>query len=63
MWEDTNLTVLGDRKSLSEIVEIFAKVYGFKPDLRGLGSFEDLHRSMHKSLQTNPADVMAWMPK
>ncbi|KAN0102230.1 NAD(P)-binding protein [Hyaloscypha variabilis] len=54
---------LGDRKSLIEIAEIFAKVYGFKPDLHNLGSLEDLHQSMHKSLQMNPADVMAWMPK
>jgi hypothetical protein len=55
--------VLGDRKSLIELVEMFGKVYGFKPNLHNLGSLEDLHQSMHKSLQMNPADVMAWMPK
>ena len=56
-------TVLGDRKSLMEIIEIFAKVYGYNPDLHHLGSLEDLRQSMHESLQMNPADVMAWMPK
>ena len=55
--------VLGDRKSLIEIVEIFAKVYGYKPDLHNLGSLEDLHQSMHESLHINPADAMAWVPK
>ncbi|KAM0127278.1 hypothetical protein ACHAP3_008846 [Botrytis cinerea] len=58
-----NQQFLGDRKSLIEIVEIFAKVYGDKPDLHNLGSLEELYQSMHESLQTNPADVMGWMPK
>ncbi len=55
--------VLGDRKSLIEIAELFAKVYGFKPDLHNLGSLEDLHQNMHKNLQMNPDDFMAWIPK
>ncbi|RDW63270.1 hypothetical protein BP6252_10815 [Coleophoma cylindrospora] len=54
---------LGDRKSLTEIIEIFAKVYGYKPDLQNLGSLEDLHQNMHESLDKSPADIMAWMPK
>jgi cytochrome c-type biogenesis protein CcmH/NrfG len=44
-------------------VEIFDKVYGYKPDLQNLGSLEELHQSMHASLQANPADIMGWMPK
>ncbi|TVY50353.1 hypothetical protein LCER1_G008599 [Lachnellula cervina] len=34
---------LGDRKSLFEIAEIFAKVYGYEPNLHNLGSLEDLY--------------------
>lgn len=55
--------VLGDRKSLIEIVGIFTEVYGYTPDLHNLGSLEDLYQNMHKSLQTSPDDFMAWMPK
>jgi len=44
-------------------MEIFAEVYGYKPNLHNLGSLEDLHKSMHKSLLIDPADIMAWMPK
>lgn len=63
IWMKLISTVLGDRKSLFEIVRIFANAYGYKPDFHNLGSLEDLRRSMHKSLQTNPTNVMGWMPK
>ncbi|PQE07513.1 hypothetical protein CJF30_00007242 [Rutstroemia sp. NJR-2017a BBW] len=57
------LSVLGDRKSLFEIMDIFTKVYGYQPAMHNLGSLEDLHQNMHENLQKNPAEVMVWMPK
>ncbi|VBB74007.1 Putative protein of unknown function [Podospora comata] len=48
---------LGDRKTLNEIVELFEKVYGFKPALERQGSLEELKVLMHKTRAENPAGL------
>lgn len=52
---------LGDRKTLNEIVELFEKVYGFKPALERQGSLEELKVLMHKTRAENPAGFFAYM--
>ncbi|KAK0712216.1 hypothetical protein B0T21DRAFT_297463 [Apiosordaria backusii] len=52
---------LGDRKTLNEIVELFEKVYGFRPALERQGSLEELKGLMHKTRAENPADVFTYM--
>lgn len=58
-WLLTQRTVLGDRKTLNEIVELFEKVYGFKPALERQGSLEELKVLMHKTRAENPAGFFA----
>lgn len=60
-WLLTQRTVLGDRKTLNEIVELFEKVYGFKPALERQGSLEELKVLMHKTRAENPASFFAYM--
>ncbi len=59
----TNIvTVLGDRKSIRQIAEEFAQVYGKQAQLRNLGSLDDLFKSMQTRFQNEPSNVWAWMP-
>ncbi|GKT55755.1 NmrA-like family protein [Colletotrichum tofieldiae] len=52
---------LGDRKNIKEIASIFEEVYGVKPELKRLGSLEDLRTTMHQLRAEHPNDVFKYM--
>ncbi|OAA75565.1 NmrA-like family protein [Akanthomyces lecanii RCEF 1005] len=54
--------LLGDRKSIRQIAEEFAQVYGKQAQLRNLGSLDDLFKAMQTRFQNEPSNVWAWMP-
>lgn len=52
---------LGDRKSIRQIADDFADVYGQKPQLECLGTLEDLYKSMQATYQKDPSNLNAWL--
>lgn len=57
-----DVTVLGDRKSIRQIAEEFAQVYGKQARLQNLGSLDDLLKVMQTRFQNEPSNIPAWMP-
>ncbi|KAJ5674765.1 nmrA-like family protein [Penicillium maclennaniae] len=52
---------LGDRKTLREIADDFAEVYGKKPELERLGSLHDLYNKMQATFQKDPSNIYAYL--
>ncbi|KAL4815712.1 hypothetical protein BDW67DRAFT_191354 [Aspergillus spinulosporus] len=52
---------LGDRKTIHQIAEDFAQVYGKKPRLERLGSLDDLYNTMQAAYQKEPSSIFAYL--
>ncbi|PYI11060.1 hypothetical protein BO78DRAFT_426108 [Aspergillus sclerotiicarbonarius CBS 121057] len=52
---------LGDRKSIRQIADEFAAVYGQKPRLERLGSLQDLYDTMQATYQKDPSNIFAYL--
>ncbi|PWY95939.1 nmrA-like family protein [Aspergillus sclerotioniger CBS 115572] len=52
---------LGDRKSIRQIADEFAAVYGKKPRLERLGSLQDLYDTMQATCQKDPSNIFAYL--
>ncbi|KAI0168334.1 nmrA-like family protein [Pestalotiopsis sp. NC0098] len=55
------LHFLGDRKSIHQIADEFAEVYGKRPVLERRGSLEDLYNTMQAVYQKDPTNVYAYI--
>ncbi|MBE3048547.1 hypothetical protein IMZ48_39810 [Candidatus Bathyarchaeota archaeon] len=55
------MLVLGDRKSIRQIADEFAEVYGKKPTLERRGSLDDLYEAMQASFKKEPSNMYAWI--
>jgi hypothetical protein len=54
-------TVLGDRKSMRQVAELYEKTYGVKVELKNLGTLDELKARMTQTLKENPQNPFAWM--
>ncbi|GFF47675.1 hypothetical protein IFM46972_08359 [Aspergillus udagawae] len=52
---------LGDRRTIHQIADDFAEVYGKKPKLERLGSLLDLYNTMHATFQKDPSNIFAYL--
>ena len=52
-------TVLGDRKSVKELAQIYEEFYGVTPIVECQVSLDDLYKNMKAAHQKEPANVMA----
>ena len=53
--------VLGDKKSIKELAQLYQQAYGTEPQVQRLGSLEDLYTKMTAVFKENPANYYAWM--
>lgn len=53
--------VLGDRKSVKELAQLYEKQYEIKPTVQGLGSLDDLFTKMQAAFKSEPKNPFAWM--
>lgn len=53
--------VLGDRKSVKELAQLYEKQYEIKPDVQRLGSLDDLYAKMQATFKSQPKNHFAWM--
>ncbi|KAE8141843.1 nmrA-like family protein [Aspergillus pseudotamarii] len=52
---------LGDRKSIRQIADELAEVYGKKPQLERLGSLQDLYTHMQAKFKEDPSNIFAYL--
>ncbi|RAH63878.1 NAD(P)-binding protein [Aspergillus aculeatinus CBS 121060] len=52
---------LGDRKTIRQIADEFAQVYGRKPRLVRLGSKDQLYQKMHAIYDQDPSNIYAYL--
>ncbi|KAL5366595.1 hypothetical protein BJX96DRAFT_161209 [Aspergillus floccosus] len=52
---------LGDRRSIREIAQDFAEVYGRTPQLERLGSLDDLYNTMQATFNKDQSNVFAYL--
>ncbi|KAH7121119.1 hypothetical protein B0J11DRAFT_581878 [Dendryphion nanum] len=52
---------LGDRRSMREIADLFQSAYGFRPQLKRLGSLDDVFKHMHELKTKYPEEPMRYM--
>ncbi|KAJ9149313.1 NmrA-like family protein [Pleurostoma richardsiae] len=52
---------LGDRKSIHQIADIFAGVYGKKPSLKNLGSLDDLNKTILERRKKDPQNIFSYL--
>ncbi|KAJ5875438.1 nmrA-like family protein [Penicillium subrubescens] len=52
---------LGDRRTIRDIAEDFAKVYGTRPELHRLGSLDDLYKKMQAIFHKDPSNMFAYI--
>ena len=55
------ILVLGDRKSIREMADVFGDTYGQRPALQRLGSMEGLREKMLAARDAEPSNVFAWL--
>lgn len=55
------LKVLGDRKSVKELAQLYEKRYEIKPEVQQLGSLDDLYGKMQAAFKNQPGNPFAWM--
>ena len=55
------LIVLGDRKTIREMAQLYEKVYGVDSTVRTLGTREELHDKMRAAFEMQPGNSFAWM--
>ncbi|KAH8657221.1 hypothetical protein BGZ60DRAFT_532068 [Tricladium varicosporioides] len=55
------INVLGDRKSVKEMAQVYQKVYGIEPRVERLGSLEELFTKMTTVFNKSPQNIFAWM--
>ncbi|KAI9170543.1 NmrA-like family protein [Paramyrothecium foliicola] len=53
---------LGDRKTSRQLIEIFEEVYGIKPRVNWLRSFDELTTEMERQRAKDPQNFMSWAP-
>lgn len=53
--------VLGDRKSIKEMADIFQKVYGVEPQIKQNGSLKELYERMTEIFKEQARNPFAWM--
>ncbi|PCD38704.1 hypothetical protein AU210_007169 [Fusarium oxysporum f. sp. radicis-cucumerinum] len=53
---------LGDRKSIRQIAETMESVYGKKPELKNLGSLDDLRKTMLQIKEKDPQNFFSYIP-
>jgi len=56
------MVVLGDRKTIGEIADVFQSVYQIKPEVESLGSLADLYKQMHEIREKNPSAFFSYIP-
>jgi hypothetical protein len=54
--------VVGDSKTLNEIVQIYERIYDAKPDIKKLGSLPNLYEHMHTLRAESPDEWFRYMP-
>lgn len=54
-------TVVGDRKSVKELAQLYERQYEIKPDVQRLGSLDDLYVKVQATFKSQPKNHFAWM--
>jgi hypothetical protein len=56
-----DIVVLGDRKSVKELAQLYEKRYGMRPEIRQVGSLDELYEKMQIAFNNSPQNPFAWM--
>jgi hypothetical protein len=55
------LVVLGDKKSVKEMAQLYQNVYGVETKVQRMGTLEDLHEKMTTIFKEQEANTYAWI--
>ena len=56
-----DILVLGDRKSVKELAQLYEKRYGVKPEIQQMGSLDELYEKMQIAFKNAPQNPFIWM--